>query len=154
MDTNKELLIPFNDNYSEIILKKTKYDYSKKMELVKKINKIKKKEYLLNIFKIIYNSSSDYTENNNGIFIFFHNLTDDIYEKIENYVNIIYRQHFNNGIKNYITSELSDNYLIISDENIQSDVIELKNINKELSNKEKMIMRRKKYEQYLNQNQD
>mgnify|MGYP000951179784 CR=1 FL=1 len=43
------------------------------MILVKKINKIKKKEYLINIFKIITKDSKDFSENNNGIFIFFHN---------------------------------------------------------------------------------
>ena len=37
-----------------VILKK-KFDYSRKMELVRKIEKIKKSDYLINIFKIISN---------------------------------------------------------------------------------------------------
>jgi len=61
------------------------------MEIIKKINKNKKKEYLLDIFKIITHYSKDYTDNNNGVFIFFHNLEDEAYEQIENYVNKNYK---------------------------------------------------------------
>jgi hypothetical protein len=46
------------------------------------VSKIKKKEYLIKIFKIITQDNKDYTENNNGIFIFFHNLSDDTYYKL------------------------------------------------------------------------
>ena len=42
-----------NNTDSDILIKISKYDHNKKAELAKKINKIKKKEYLLNIFKII-----------------------------------------------------------------------------------------------------
>ena len=74
-----------NDNINN--KKNSEVSYNKKLEIVKKINKIKKKEYLLNIFKIITTYSDEYTENTNGIFIFFHNLPDEVYEKIENYLN-------------------------------------------------------------------
>jgi hypothetical protein len=129
---------------------KQNYDHNKKMELVKKINKIKKKEYLVNIFKIILLHSKDYTENNNGVFVFFHNLEDEVYKQIESYVNKIYKIHKNtqsSNILNIYNSELSDN------QNICSDTIEIEN-DKNLSNKEKLIMRRKKYEKYLDQNQE
>ena len=159
-----------NKEDSNILISSLKYDYAKKTELVKKINKIKKKEYLFNIFKIITSSSKDYTENTNGVFIFFHNLDDEVYEKIENYVNNIYKLHRkNSSLKNIINSELSDNLMIFS-ETINEDSIEssqiknndpynnnynkdTKELNKNLSNKEKMIIKRKKYEEYLNQNQ-
>jgi len=146
----------FNQSYqenlkenSEIILKTSlKYNHAKKIELVKKINKIKKKEYLLNIFKIILLHSKDYTENNNGVFVFFHNLSDEVYEKIETYVNHIYKLHKKStNILNIYNSELSETYLI------NSDTIEIEN-DKNLSNKERLIMRRKKYEKYLDQNQE
>jgi len=127
---------------------KKHYDYNKKMELVKKINKIKKREYLINIFKIILLQSKDYTENNNGVFVFFHNLNDEVYEQIEIYVNKIYKIHKKSpSILNIYNSELSEN------PNFCSDTIEIEN-NKNLSNKEKLIMRRKKYEKYLDQNQE
>ena len=136
-----------SSNEKNDIIKKN-FFHAKKVELVKKINKIKKKEYLLNIFKIIKIHSEDYNVNNNGIFVFFHNLPDEVYEKIESYVNNIYKVHkkSSNNFSIY-NSEISDNQLF------NSDVIEIEN-EKELSNKEKIIMRRKKYEQYLYNNQE
>jgi len=131
----------------EITIKRI-YDHNKKMELVKKINKIKKKEYLLDIFKIILLYSKDYTENNNGVFVFFHNLDDNVYAQIESYVNNIYKIHKkNSNILNIYNSDLSETFVS------NSDTIEIEN-DKSLSNKEKIIMRRKKYEKYLNQNQE
>ena len=140
------------EQYSEeknIIIKK-KYDYTKKIELVKKIQKIKKSEYLINIFKIIKLHSKKYNINSNGIFVMFHDLPDDVYENIENYVNSIYKLHKKSlSVINIYDSEYSENQIIQS---ILSDTIELDN-EKNLSNKEKVIMRRKKYEKYLDQNQ-
>ena len=132
-----------------------KYDHVKKLELVKKINKIKKKEYLINIFKIINSSSKDFSENNNGIFIFFHNLSDEIYEKLETYVNLIYKIHQQSCIKNIYMSDVSDSLIITSDMNDEENNEKNDEQNgKELSNKEKMLMRRKKYEEYLTYNQN
>ncbi len=138
-----------NENFEEkVFVTKKTYDHHKKMELVKKINKIKKKEYLIDIFKIILLHSKDYTENNNGVFVFFHNLEDEVYEQIENYVNKIYKMHKKSlNILNIYNSELSES------QNFCSDTIEIEN-DKHLSNKEKLIMRRKKYEKYLDQNQE
>jgi len=140
-----------NKNEKIIILEKTTISYNKKVELIKKINKIKKKKYLLNIFKIITSYSNEYTENTNGIFIFFHNLPDEVYEKIDNYLNIIYKLHIKTDIQNIFNSELSDTMITETTNNYN---IEIDNLNKNLSNKEKMIMRRKKYEEYLQKNQN
>ena len=142
LNTKNELIV-------EASGKSVKFDHAKKMELVKKINKIKKKEYLIDIFKILTTETNDYSDNNNGVFIFFHNLSDDTYEKVETYVNNIYKLHKQiNTSANIYNSELSD-----INQNI-SETIEISNNDKNLSNKEKMIMRRKKYEEYLNHNQD
>ena len=145
--------IVFNEKNTEIIYDysknkiESKYDYSKKTMLVKKINKIKKKEYLLNIFKIIIKDNKDFSENNNGIFIFFHNLTDETYEKLEMYVNYIYKLHLKNN-----NSELSDtikNSDIISTLENKKEIL----LSNNLSNKEKSLLRRKKYEEYITHNQ-
>lgn len=172
MDLNNEQ--NENLNNSEITIKVSKYDHNKKADLIRRINKIKKKEYLLNIFKIITSSSQDYTENTNGVFIFFHNLEDEVYEKLETYVNNIYKLHKkNSSLKNILTSELSDSIVNLSETvgDIDTDTNSNSNqnnilldksnkddnhdreINKQLSNKEKMIIKRKKYEEYLTQNQ-
>ena len=132
----------------EIVINKN-FDHAKKLELVKKISKIKKKEYLLNIFKIIKTHSEDYNINNNGVYVFFHNLPDEVYEQIETYVNNIYKMHkkSSNVLNSIYNSDLSDSQFMLS------DTIEIEN-EKQLSNKEKLIMKRKKYEQYLDQNQE
>jgi hypothetical protein len=75
-------------------------------------------------------------------------LPDEVYEQIETYVNNIYKMHKkSSNIMNLYGSDLSDTQYI------NSDTIEIEN-EKELSTKEKQIMRRKKYENYLNQNQE
>jgi hypothetical protein len=140
-ETNSKNVITLGSN------KSAKFDHFKKMEIKKKIEKIKKKEYLIDIFKILTSQTSngDYSENNNGIFIFFHDLPDEIYEKVDNYVNNIYRMHKTNiNSNNIFNSEISENLTETSD----------KNIDKHLTNKEKMIFRRKKYEEYLSHNQE
>ena len=147
-----------NEIIDEIIIdsknKESKYDYSKKLQLVRKINKIKKKDYLINIFKIILKDNKDFSENNNGVFIFFHNLADETYEKLELYVNYIFKLHQKNT-----NSELSDsirNSDIISTitTGINSDNKKEIHINSNLSNKEKSLLRRKKYEEYITCNQN
>ncbi len=147
-----------NDKQTDIVIKTCKYDHNKKLDLANKINKIKKKDYLVNIFKIITMSSKEFTENTNGVFVFFHNLDDDTYEKLETYVNHIYKLHKKkNSIKNILSSDISDSIINYS-ETIETDAIEKESdtdeMSKELSNKEKIILRRKKYEEYLNQNQN
>jgi hypothetical protein len=141
--SSEQLTSPVVENTTFI-----KYDHSKKMEIKKRIEKIKKKEYLIDIFKIITDEIKDaYTPNKNGIFLFFHNLSDETYEKVENYVNNVYKMHKNNinmNSSNIFNTEISETL----NEN-KEDVDE-----KFLTNKEKIILRRKKYENYLSHNQE
>ena len=85
------------------------YDHRKKLELMNKIKKIVKKDYLADIFDIITTETSDYNENINGIFIFFHNLSNDVYEKIEIYVDDIYRRHSINFSEIKTKSDVNSN---------------------------------------------
>jgi hypothetical protein len=138
LEKNQTNLITINN------AKITKFSHDKKMEIKKKIEKIKKKEYLVDIFKII-EQAKEFTENTNGVFFFFHDLPDEIYEKLDNYVNNIYKLHKKNtSVSNVLNSEISETINDTSD----------KNIDKHLTNKEKVIFRRKKYEEYLNHNQE
>ena len=68
----------------------SQYDYNFKIELSKKIYKIKSKKILYEIFLIISQYTKNYTQNDNGTFVFFHNLPDIVYFKINKYVNRIY----------------------------------------------------------------
>ena len=151
-NTQKIELDSINVNIGDIdinIIEKNdliKYKYNDKIELVKKINKIKKKEYLINIFSIISSSTDNYTENNNGIFIFFHNLDNEVYNKIGDYVNLIYKINHQTSITNIINS---DSQILNSENNNESD----DDNELSLSNKEKILLRRKKYKKYLDYNQ-
>lgn len=86
----------------------TNYDYNFKVDLINKINKIKKKEYLINIFKIVYKDNQKYSINNYGIMMYFHNLSDDTYLKLDKYINSIYEKNRNKIEKEYLMS-LTDN---------------------------------------------
>ena len=136
----------------EISIQKTtvvKYDCGRKKELVKKINKIKKKEYLLKIFQILLKHNEEYTENSNGIFVMFHNLKDEVYEEIEQFVDEIYRIHRK-------TDQIGKSNILTASDSIQSsDYYQSDNAVDEykyLSSNEKSIMKKKKYNQYLRQN--
>ncbi|AYV79982.1 MAG: hypothetical protein Gaeavirus4_5 [Gaeavirus sp.] len=153
MDSKSKLEIMTTDANAnanvDVVPVKSRYDQSKKLDMVKKINKIKKKEYLLDIFKIIA-KEEEYSENNNGVFMFFHKLSDELYDKVDAYVNMIYKTHKISNVNAIFSSEISDTFNDASD-----SVIEI-SMDKNLSNKEKTILRRKKYEEYLihNQNQN
>ena len=147
--SNNDNLIEKHNSDNEITLEtKSKYDYNKKMELKKKIEKIKKKEYLLDIFKIITSDGKDYSENKNGVFIFFHELSDDIYEKVENYVNNVYKMYKTNISPSKNTTSIFNSEISESVNDYDKDN------EKNLTNKEKMILKRKKYEEYLSHNQN
>lgn len=62
------------------------YTHDRKKKLAERISKIKKKEMLVKIFEIIYADNKDITENTNGLFMFFHKLKDSTYEKLEDYL--------------------------------------------------------------------
>ena len=64
----------------------SKYTSIEKRELISDINKLSKEEKI-EIFKIIKNSLSKYTENNNGIFINITLLNDTVLEHLLTFVN-------------------------------------------------------------------
>jgi len=65
------------------------YDYDAQKKLAKKINKIKEREYLIAIIKIIKTLNPDVliTENENGMFIKFNTLTQETYKRIDNFLH-------------------------------------------------------------------
>ena len=75
---------------------------SNKIELCKKIkNNISKLSTieLEEIFKILYKNNSNYTKNNNGIFINLNCLDEEILTIIDNYINFCFKSH--NEINKY-----------------------------------------------------
>ena len=78
-------------NNEEIILDKViKYNYDFKINLKNKIEKIKKKSNLVKIFMIINEEDKGYVKNNNGIFMYIHDLEDKTYKKLDIYINSLY----------------------------------------------------------------
>jgi RecG-like helicase len=60
------------------------YSYEEKILLSEKVKKIDNKQKLINIIKIIHDDGKEIYENKNGIYMFFHNLSNTTYTKIEN----------------------------------------------------------------------
>lgn len=64
----------------------SQYTHDKKKKLAEKISKIRRKDIMIKIFEIIYADNKDITQNANGVFMFFHKLKDTTYEKIEDHL--------------------------------------------------------------------
>ena len=119
------------------------YTYEQKEKLARRINKIKNKKKLIDILKIIQKDPSydGMTENNNGIFLLFHKLTNETYYRIEKY----FKKNMNTTSDDLISE--STNNIDIS----YSNDFDLDNQSKfKYSNKEKCIIKRKLYDNALN----
>jgi hypothetical protein len=131
-------------------------DKKKLKEKILKLSKHKNRQHIVNISKIILINTDNYTNNSNGIFAFFHDLPEETYQNIDNYLIEIEKNKNKMFIKN-LTSDFSDT-IVDSDNLIKNNKLsESYNIEidteKYLTNKEKVIMRRKNYEKYLEKNQ-
>lgn len=106
------------------------YDYEVLKKLAKKINKIKEKSQLISIMKIIktLNPNVLITENENGMFIKFNSLTQETYQKIDNYL-------YKNCSEIITETETLSEYVPYSSEDFDS-------YRCKLSNKEKMLIKR------------
>lgn len=127
------------------------YTHDKKKKLADRISKIKKKEHMIKIFEIIYKENKSITENNNGIFMFFHTLSDETYKKIEDYLKQIEKNKIDN--KSKIVN--SETYPIKKKEYqpyAQDEIVSQEDIIPKLkfSNKEKNIIKRRKYYKTIN----
>ena len=65
------------------------YNYEMKIELKDRIGSIKNKSHLIQIFLIITQDNKEFLKNNNGLFIEIHNLKNNTYKKLFNYLNNI-----------------------------------------------------------------
>jgi hypothetical protein len=130
-------------------------DKKKLRDKILKLSNYKDRSHIINISKIIINNTDNYTNNSNGIFAFFHDLTDDIYTFIDDYIIQVEKERSKILIKN-LTSDFADT-IVDSDKLINKVSENNYNIEidteKYLTNKEKLIMRRKNYEKYLEKNQ-
>src|SRR3989344_3928315 len=114
------------------------YTFNDKNKIIENIDKIKENmnktnnnKILYDIFNIITKYNIKYTNNSNGIYIRFHNLQDEVYDEI---VNIL---------ANYSYEEKDE---IRSYQPYIHDDLDEMQMTHRLSNLEKNILRKKKYE--------
>jgi hypothetical protein len=61
------------------------YSYDEKKALANKITRIKKKEYLVEIFEIIHQDNKSISENDNGMFMIFNQLDNKTFDKLDKF---------------------------------------------------------------------
>ena len=109
-----------------------------KKKIKEKIEKISEKKHLEKIRDIIlkFNPDINVSQNSSGMLLFFHNLTDDTYNKIENYIIKLDKEK----IKEFTDSCNNDDVKIKISE---------KNNNLRLSSVEKNLIKKKDYYEKL-----
>ena len=128
------------------------YSHEKKKKLAEKISR-QKKEDMVKIMEIIYESNKNITENQNGVFLLFNKLDDATYHKLDLYLRSITKK------------KSSDGNVLTSDNNTKSDKSEQKEftsyskndfpdqekLNPKLkySNRERNIIKRQRYDNHL-----
>jgi Bromodomain extra-terminal - transcription regulation len=117
------------------------YSYEKKKRLADRISKLKKKEDMIKIFEIIYQDNKNITENQNGLFMFFHTLDDSTYHKIDLYL----RSSVKKRSPTDTTSESYSSY-------VKNEFPDQEKLNPKLkySNREKNLIKRQRYDNHLN----
>jgi hypothetical protein len=116
-------------------------------KLLSKIEQVKEKKHIEKIKNIIFKENPDLTttKKSSGTLLFFHNLTQNTYKKIDLYFLKLEKEKIES-----ITATISDTYDAISDTKSDKKTDdEPKHIVK-LSNSEKKIMKRKEYYNQIN----
>lgn len=120
------------------------YSYEKKKRLADKISKIKKKEDMVKVLEIIYEDNKNITENQNGLFMLFHNLDDATYIKLEAYLKTLSKRKNINSVTSESISEKKEFKSYVQDDLIQDG------INMKYSNKERNLIKRSRYDSIKN----
>lgn len=127
------------DNDS-ILNENVSYETIKK--IAKRIDRIKDKKHLISIINIIktMNPNVTITENDNGLFVRFNELTPSTYTKLENYIH-----------KNFPKKSFDDSETTTTSEYIPYSQEDIATINDKykLSNKEKNLIKKQKYSQIM-----
>lgn len=132
------------------------YDYETKLKLSKKIEKVKSKDILIQIFNIIYKDNNEYTENNNGLFLLFNNLSDTTYHKIDQIIKGYNKQLRNSdSTSDQYSPENAKQYIsYYNDESYDSFSSNKSDHKLKFSNEEKNLTRRKLYNNIIDINNE
>jgi hypothetical protein len=125
---------------SAVSSKIEKHTFEFKKKLKERIEKINSKDHVEKIKQIIFKNNPDisYTQNSSGVLLFFHNLTDITYQKIDGYLKKIEFEK----IKQLTTTNISDEDLI--HQNVSENFNNIR-----LSSLEKNIIKKKDYYEKL-----
>lgn len=125
------------------------YSYEKKKRLAERISKVKRKEDMVKIFEIIYQDNKNITENQNGLFMFFHKLNDSTYHKIDLFLrSTTKKKTSDDNTTSECKSESTKGYTSY----VKNDFPDQESLNPKLkySNREKNLIKRQRYDDHLN----
>lgn len=101
---------------------------------------------MVKIFEIIYQDNKNITENQNGLFMFFHTLNDSTYHKIDLFLR--------SSVKKSITDTMSESHSEQKEYSsyVKNEFPDQEKLNPKLkySNKEKNLIKRQRYDDHLN----
>ena len=126
---------------------KKRYSTSKKEKLVERINELKTEKEYLELYEIIQGKNKKPTKQvGDSTVMFFHDLDNDTYIEIEKYLDKTLKKYEK---KKDTESEYTEDYKPYS----QDEFPDEKEISSKLkySNKEKNLIKRKRYDQTLNE---
>lgn len=115
-------------------------------KILLKIEGLKERKHIEKVKKIIFDENPDLstTKKSSGVLLFFHNLTQETYKKLEAFFDKLENEKINK-----ITSTLSESY----DKTI-SDLETTSNPKIKLSNAEKKLIKKKEYHKEIEQKTD
>ena len=125
------------------------YSNKQKMRLKKQIEQIKKKKDLVAIYEILQQDNINVTTNNNGMFMFFHNLDNKTYAELEKFLLKLNKQKYCDvgSTTDETYSERKEYMPYVADEFPSQKGIEPKF---KYSNREKNIIKRIQYNKNIN----
>lgn len=141
------------------------FPHEKKKILAKKISNLRKKEDMVKVLEIIYADNKNITENQNGLFMMFNELNDSTYYKIDSFLKSLSSNKkkseditvsagsscLSEDKSKFVTfakNEFSDTLLKPPDTPAKTTQSESKSV--KYSNKEKNIIKRQRYSEQLN----
>lgn len=129
-----------------------KYTHEEKQKLADKISTIKRKKDLVKILDIMSKDKISVTENNNGLFMFFHKLEDKTYHEIEKYLEYIKNRKVYSDSATSVGSANSESYKKEYVPYTNEEFPSQNGISPKLkfSNKEKNLIKRRRYDHTIN----
>ena len=112
------------------------YTFEMKKKIKEKIEKLTEKKQLEKIRDIIFKCNPDInvSQNSSGMLLFFHNLTDDTYNKLENYMYRLDKDKLKEITENLedIKIKINDKTLITNNSNVRLSSVEKNLIKKKI----------------------